>query len=59
MKIIRWIKGNDLLDPLVNLVKKVLREAAMNLCIKTIKMKMIVKVLLISLQKIRMSNKYL
>ena len=36
-KAIKWLKDNELWDPLVNLVKKGLREAAMNLCMKTIK----------------------
>ena len=34
---IQWLKDNELWDPLVKLVKKGLKEAAMNLCMKTIK----------------------
>ena len=36
-KAIKWLKDNELWDPLVKLVKKGLKEAAMNLCMKTIK----------------------
>ena len=36
-KAINWLKENELWDPLVNLVKKGLKEAAMNVCMKTIK----------------------
>ena len=36
-KAVQWLKDNELWDPLVKLVKKGLKEAAMNLCMKTIK----------------------
>ena len=36
-KAVQWLKDNQLYDPLVDLLKKKLKEAAMNLCMKTIK----------------------
>ena len=36
-KAIQWLKDNELWDPLVKLVTKGLKEAAMSLCMKTIK----------------------
>ena len=36
-KAIKWLKDNELWDPLVNLVKKGLKDAAYKLCMKTIK----------------------
>ena len=36
-KAVQWLKDNELWDPLVKLVKKGLRDAAYNLCMKTIK----------------------